>query len=532
MGSVRRGAQRPRVCRVPPYVDTLGDEVIDFMREVGKPALPWQEDILRGAFGRRADGKWASYEVTALVARQNGKGVITEAQELFGLFMLREKKIVHSAHLFDTSQEAFKRLCEIIEGSDWLTRRVKSINQAHGKEGITLTRAAGGGELKFKARTKHGTRGFTGDRIILDEAYALTVGQMQAISPILATLPNPQITYTSSPPDEKTGPMPEDAMLPSIRKRGHAGDPRMAFFEWSPDGKRNDIDETDVDLWYACNPSLGYLIDQEFLDSQLRIFAAAGKADAFATEHLGAWEDDEGPQWSVVTEEQYLAAVDVDSTIRGPQVFSVDSTPDRAWTSISVAGKRADGDLHGEVIELRPGMDWAPGRLAELVKKWRPPVVSLVGTGQAYALHPDIVREITALGMLDVVTEVKVMTNREVAAAFGLVVNGLTATDGRRVRVRPGPHGEALADAVRGGVKRDIGEGSAWDRGASSVNVCPVIGMTNAIHTYASAKISPPVGAVNSGATGPAAGNPLRDRGGLRAAAGGNPLRSGGRLGR
>src|SRR6185312_14200157 len=103
----RRGAQQPRVCRVPAYVSTLGDEAADFMAEAGKPGLPWQRDVLRGAMGIRADGKWAAYEVAIWLSRQNGKGWCTEAQELFGAYMLHEQKIVHSAHLFDTSREAF-----------------------------------------------------------------------------------------------------------------------------------------------------------------------------------------------------------------------------------------------------------------------------------------------------------------------------------------------------------------------------------------------------------------------------------------
>src|SRR5688572_18329619 len=101
------------------------------MEMVGKPLLPWQREVLRGAMGLRADGKWAAYEVAIWLARQNGKGVVTEAQELFGAYMLREKKIVHSAHLFDTSQEAFNRTVEIIENSDWL--RVRTAKVVRGK---------------------------------------------------------------------------------------------------------------------------------------------------------------------------------------------------------------------------------------------------------------------------------------------------------------------------------------------------------------------------------------------------------------
>jgi len=222
------------------------------MEMVGKPLLPWQRSVIYDAMGLTAAGKWAAYEVAVWVARQNGKGVITETQELFGAYMLRERTIVHSAHLFDTSQKAFNRTVEIIEGSDWLTKRTAKIINGKGSEAIKLTPAAGGGSIEFKARTLHGARGLTGERVTLDEAYALTTGHYQAMSPIMATLPNPQITYTSSPPDDKTGMMPEDALAPSIRLRGlRGGDPGLASFEWSPPP---DFDINDIEVRYLTNP--------------------------------------------------------------------------------------------------------------------------------------------------------------------------------------------------------------------------------------------------------------------------------------
>ena len=74
--------------------------------------LPWQADLVTDALCMDEAGGWTSYEVVELLARQNGKGVPIEALELFGLFVLRETRIVHSAHRFATSQEAFKRLIE------------------------------------------------------------------------------------------------------------------------------------------------------------------------------------------------------------------------------------------------------------------------------------------------------------------------------------------------------------------------------------------------------------------------------------
>lgn len=495
---MRVGEQRPRVSNVPSYVSTIGDEVSDFMAQIGKPVLPWQRHVLRGSFGIRADGKWAAYEVTVLKARQNGKGVITEAQELGGLFLLKEQKIIHSAHLFDTSREAFDRLVELIDGSDWLRSRTSKVNQAHGKEGIELTRAAGGGKLKFKARTQHGTRGFSGDRIILDEAYGLTVSQMQAMSPVLATLPNAQITYTSSPPDDKTGPMPDDAMLPSIRARGTAGDPQMAFYEWSPEPGFN---VSDVEVWYQCNASLGYLIEEEYLHRQHRIFVSANKGQAFATEHLGDWPATVHQQWQVLSKQDWERAEDPTSATVGRIVFAVAMAQDRSAAAIAVAGARADGDLHAELVEHRPGTSWLVGRMLELAQRWKPARVVGDVAGPLASEAVDLNKGLQALGL-----ELTPLAGREIAAGYGMVHGGIStepessaqewtpaeASDlqpeadstepgdqapARRLRIRPHP---TLTATVAGASTRKAGAGMTWDE--KNREASPIKAVTHAVH--------------------------------------------------
>lgn len=467
------------------------------MAQIGKPVLPWQRHVLRGAFGIRADGKWAAYEVTVLKARQNGKGVVTEAQELGGLFLLKEQKIIHSAHMFDTSREAFDRLIELIDGSDWLRSRTNKVNQAHGKEGIELTRAAGGGKLKFKARTQHGTRGFSGDRIILDEAYGLTVAQMQAMTPVLATLPNAQITYTSSPPDDKTGPMPDDAMLPSIRARGIAGDPQMAFYEWSPE---EGFDAADVDEWYRCNASLGYLIEEEYLHRQFRIFASANKTQAFATEHLGDWPDSAAQQWRVLSQADWEDAEDALSAPVGRIVFALAMSHDRSGSAIAVAGARPDGDLHAELVEHRPGSSWLVGRAVELAQRWKPARIVVDIAGPAASIVADLTKALRDIGM-----ELTPLAGRDIAAGFGMIHGGISTepvslaedwapgeasdlepTDEqaekvkpRRLRVRPHP---ALTETVAAASTRPAGQGKTWDDKGRDAS--PITALTNAVHGF------------------------------------------------
>jgi hypothetical protein len=89
---------------------------------------------LDGALGVRADGKWSAFEVGLVVSRQNGKGGILEARELLGLFELGERLIVHSAHQFDTSMEAFLRMEQLLEEGGLIgeVRTRGGVSRSHG----------------------------------------------------------------------------------------------------------------------------------------------------------------------------------------------------------------------------------------------------------------------------------------------------------------------------------------------------------------------------------------------------------------
>lgn len=493
------------------------------MESVGAPLDPWQAQLIIDTFGLRDDGYWAAFEAACFVSRQNGKGRYTEAIELAGLFLFHDELIMHSAHLFKTSKQSFQRLVDIINASDWLTKRVQKITRARGDEEVLLTKRAGGGRLLYFSRAGGAGRGFTGDKTIFDECAYLTIEQYQAATPTLATVPNPQIIYTGTPPDEDVGPMPEDAMIPSVRQRGLAGGDRIMLAEWSPaDEDRADPKvwgerRKDPKVWAACNPSMGKRIAPWFLKKQLENFSAAGKPEKYDTEHLGVWPNYGGAQWSVISEAQWLAASDALSIARDPIAFSIDVNPERTMACIAAVGEREDGDLHGEIIEHRPGTDWVVSRAIQLVDTWRPCAISVVGVGASFTLYPALTKGLTEIASI---LEVKVMNSRELAAAFGMTVDAAKAKRGtaagdepdepreyepaegelklaQRLWWRSDRYGDALSEAVKGGVKKWMGEGSVWDRASSSVDITPIVALTNAVHTFVSAEVPPPAAAAN-----------------------------------
>lgn len=455
----------------------MGDEAADLMAEVGKPLFPWQREILRDIFGRRADGKFAAFEVGLFVARQNGKGVIIEAMELYALYVLREELIVHSAHLFATSQKAFQRMDSLIENSDWLRKRtVRPSRKSHGHEGFTLTPAMGGGMLDYRARTKHSARGFTGNRVVLDEAYSLEAPDMSAMTPTLLSIPNAQLCYFSSPPDEQTGPLPENAFLPSVRKRGKAGRGRIVYWEWSPP---KGADLASADTHAATNPSYGYLIPPEAVSDQYVIYEGAERLDKFATEMCGAWPDDAAAQWQVIPQARWDAACDLTSTALDPVALAVYVTPDRRTTAVCAAGQRADGDLSVGVYAHAPGTDWVPSTVVEAVRELKPcrVVIDKAGAGANLVLEVG-----QALAEAKVPMEVTTMTTGEVGQAFGMVFDALTRT-GDVPAWRLWHRGDVrLGAAVAGAQTRSLGrEGLTWDTLATKADLSTLVAATSAV---------------------------------------------------
>ena len=176
------GSQLPRLWHVPKWTSTTGPEAIELCALAGLYLDPWQRWTLTQSLGERPDGKWAALQVGVEVSRQNGKGGLLEARELTGLFLLEERLIIHSAHQFDTSLEAFGRLLGLIEDHREFSRRIARVSNSHGQEGITLK---SGQRIRFRTRTKGGGRGFTGDCLILDEAMDIHESAHAALFPTL-----------------------------------------------------------------------------------------------------------------------------------------------------------------------------------------------------------------------------------------------------------------------------------------------------------------------------------------------------------
>ena len=449
--AVLLGAQRPRLASCPTTaVTSAGAEAVELAASAGLVLDDWQAWVLEQALGERADGKWAAFEVGLVVPRQNGKGSVLEAVELAGLFLFGERLILHSAHEFKTAQEAFRRVLQLVQNTPDLERRVARVRTSHGEEGIELR---DGARLRFVARSTGSGRGFSGDRVILDEAYNLSAESMAALLPTLSARPNPQLWYTSS------AGMDSSDQLRRIRERGMAGgDEGLAYFEWSAE---DGADHADPGAHAQANPGYGTRIPAEFVERE----RAALPAMEFARERLGIW-DDHGAE-AAIDAATWAACADPGSRITGRLALAVEKS--ERYTVVAAAGETADGKTHVEVIESRRGTSWVVERVTELVDRHDPVAVVLDPSSPAGMFLNDL----RQAGV-----EVAEAGAREVAQ--GCVAFDDDVVEGRIVHL-----GEpVLTVAVAGSKRKATGDSWRWDR-RGKTDISPLVAVTLARHGLA-----------------------------------------------
>ncbi|GAC1318188.1 MAG: hypothetical protein NVSMB16_14510 [Acidimicrobiales bacterium] len=462
----------PAFHTAPQWVKTYGPDVADVCELAGFPPDPEQQLLLDHTFAFDANGKPAAFEVAAICCRQNLKTGFLKQAALGWLFVTEQRLIVWSAHEFGTAQEAFRDMEQLISGTPALAREVKKIHRGNGDEAIELTN---GCRLMFKARTKGGGRGLTGDKVILDEAFALQPAHMGALLPTLSARPDPQVAYGSS------AGLASSDVLRGLRDRGRAGSSsRLAYVEWAaPEGcaviscdhslGSEGCALDDEDRWLAANPQLGKRISYEHVRSERQ----AMPPEEFARERLGWWDEPSGEM--VIPAAAWDACLDESSRVPAPVSFALDVAPDRSWASIAVAGLNEQGVPHvevtstqgGQVMDHRPGTEWVVPRLVELMARWPRATVTLIDRTLVPAL-------------LEHRIEVDEIKSTDVAAACGLFYDLATTTRLRHV-------GQAQLSDALAAARKNVEDGETawkWGRRRSGSDITPLYAATLALWSH------------------------------------------------
>lgn len=463
------GAQTPRVRLVPRAANSDVDDAVFLASAYGLVPDPWQEDVLEGWLGIRADRQWAAPRCGLAVPRQNGKNAIIEVRELHGLVSLGER-ILHTAHEVKTARKAFTRLLSFFENEreyPELAKLVREIRRTNGQEAVVLEN---GGSVEFIARSKSSGRGFSVDVLIMDEAQELTDDSLAALLPTISAAANPQQIMAGTPP----GPSANGEVFTRLRDAGVKGaDRRLCWMEWSVEGDNFSMDDPAV--WAQANPALGGRLRHETTADE----RAAMDDETFARERLGMWEVTvaqaviSARKWGKCADKQDEHG-DGGSEAENPLTFAVHMPPDRSWTSIAMAGARADGLAHVELVDRRRGNAWVLERLTELTGRGWGSTVVLDGRGAAATLIPDLERA----GIQAISTS---------AGDMAMACGGFyDAVEQERLRhLDQSEVNEALAAAK----KRDLSGAWAWSARNVTVDISPLIAVTLAHFGHTSSSV-------------------------------------------
>ena len=266
----RVGRQSPTVSVILPYEKTRGQEAIELYNASGSDALEWQEALTFDIMAVDDDGLWIHQKFGYSVPRRNGKSEMAIARCAWGL--KHGERILYTAHRATTAHSIWERLSRLCEKTDI---NVVSSFRAFGKEHLYCE---GDGIIEFRTRTSTGGLGEGYDLLIIDEAQEYTPEQETALKYVVTDSQNPQTIMFGTPPTAISA----GTVFPKYRKRVLAGDGyESGWAEWSVDKMS---DANDVELWYETNPSLGTVLKERTIRSEI-----GDDNTDFNIQRLGLW---------------------------------------------------------------------------------------------------------------------------------------------------------------------------------------------------------------------------------------------------
>ena len=448
----------PRVQFAPPASTNSWQDVSDLSAGLGIPLDDWQENVFESAMGERADGKWASRLVGVSTPRQNGKSQLIVSRALAGVLLFGERTIICSAHQTDTAREVFQRLLDVIEDNPAVERRVESVMKALNREYI---RFQGGQTIRIKARSVSGSRGFSADCLLLDEAQILGRPAWSSILPTMSARHNPQAWLLGTPPTpQDDGEVFAQIRDQALEKTGR----RLTYVEWSAD-ENDDID--DVATWRKANPAYGSRIHRDAVEAE----RASMSDQQFAMERLGMWSSESVAR--VIDEASWGDIADRASMPVDLLTLAVDVAPNRAVSTVALAGVRPDGIWHVEIDHQKNGVDWVSNWVTERAAKNR--------------LHAVVVDELSGLVEnrngrnylvgTDVVVTLAASEGRDMAIACAKFYDAVVSPS-PTLRHADQPQLDVALSVAR---KRPLGAGWAWNRKDAASDITPVVAVTLAL---------------------------------------------------
>ncbi len=416
--------------------------------------------MLKSIYAEREPGLPAAFQVCVVAPRQNLKSATLEIAALTDLFVLGVPLSVWTAHEFKTARKSFEDMrSRILQNPEFESRC--RFRDSHGEEAIILHT---GERLEFHARSGGSGRGFSCDRLTLDEALFLRPADMGALLPTLVTRRDAQVRLASS------AGFSSSEVLRDLRDRGRAGgDLSLAYVEYGAEERACRIPTCshafgldgcaldDRELWEQANCALW--ADPPRITEEGLLHNRRGLPPGeFMREFLSWWEDPDSAEQAAIDPAVWASLADPDAPRGVSPAFGVATAPDRSWCAVAVATRRSDGLRQVELADYRPGTAWVPQRVAELRRRW----------GGRVAV------DTPSRGLLLDVLEPSHAAQASAHNALSDAVHAFTVRHGNE---------PALSTAVRAARWRPMGDTRVLDR-KGSADISPLVAVALALHEH------------------------------------------------
>ena len=337
----RIGRQSPTVSVILPYSDTKGLEAVELYNGTERTAQEWQEALLYDIMAVNEQGLWIHQKFGYSIPRRNGKSEDVLMRCLWGLD--HGERILYTAHRATTSHAVWERLGRLCEKSD-IT--VLSSFRAFGKEHLYCE---GDAVIEFRTRTSTGGLGEGYDLLIIDEAQEYTPEQETSLKYVVSDSLNPQTIMLGTPPTAISA----GTVFPKFRTKVLQGESyESGWAEWSVPEQ---TDPNDVEAWYETNPSLGTILKERTIRSEI-----GDDAIDFNIQRLGLWI--KYNQKSAISKNEWQALETDKLPKLNSQLFvGIKFGIDGNNVALSIAVRTDDGKIFLEAYACKPvsaGMAW------------------------------------------------------------------------------------------------------------------------------------------------------------------------------
>lgn len=259
----RIGRQTPTDSVVLPYEDTKGGAAVLLYEQSGQEAIEWQELMMSDIMAVNDEGLWTHMKFGWSIPRRNGKSELLIMRSIWGL--THEERVLYTAHRTTTSSSAYLKIIRLLDKMGFRLNEDYKTTRGHGLEHIEWLKSRDGepGIINFRTRTGTGGLGEGYDLLIIDEAQEYTADQETALKYVVTDSPNPQTLMCGTPPTAVSG----GTVFTDFREKVLSGkETDSGWAEWGVNKLSN---AHDVELWYETNPSLGVILSERTVRSEL-----------------------------------------------------------------------------------------------------------------------------------------------------------------------------------------------------------------------------------------------------------------------